>query len=313
VNVFRLLVAKRWAVPAVMLAALWLAVLIGWLIRPSPEDVSAVVSSAQESLAGSDPASAEPQLTRWIELRPVDPEPLRLRMDLRHRIARGKWNVADRLRVMEDALADGNRVLALRPGLIEVRREVAWMALQVGRFAEAEAHCRAGLAANRTDGWISYLLAKALHPQGKRDEAVAALDPVIRSQPKFAEALLLRGVLYREADQPAKAIPLLRQALELNTAPRRECLYQLGLALEAAGQTDEAKRVLAEVDLHSLKGQIEKDRFPHNPAMRVQVAEALIAAGKPADAEKELDAALAEDPTLATALRLKADLRRIAR
>jgi tetratricopeptide (TPR) repeat protein len=96
----------------------------------------------------------------------------------------------------------------------------------------------------------------------------------------------------------------------LNTTPRRECLYQLGLTLEAAGQSDEAKRVLAEVDLLSLKGQIEKDRFPHNPAMRVQVAEALIAAGKHTDAAKELDAALAEDPTFAAAQRLKADLGR---
>jgi tetratricopeptide (TPR) repeat protein len=290
-----------------------LAAGLGGCSRPpdSPEDVEAVVAAVRQALAGPDPAAAEEPLSKWCELRPDDPEPFRLRMDLRHRIARGRWGQADRLRGMDDALADGKRVLELDGGDDAVRREVAWLAVQTGRYAEAEAACRRGLRIAPNDGWLHYLLAKACHPQGKRAEAEAALDPVVKAQPKFADALLLRAVLHREADQPDRAIPLLRQALALDTAPRRECLYQLGLALAAAGQHDEAKRVLAEVDVLSLKGAIAKDHFPNNPAMRVQVAEALLAAGKLDDAGKELDAALAEDPNLGPARRLKAEYRRL--
>jgi tetratricopeptide (TPR) repeat protein len=257
-------------------------------------------------LASPEPAQAVEPLTRWCELDPNNPEPYRLRMHIRHRMALGKWSKSDQLRMMEEAWADGECALALDPAPDEVRREVTWLAILVGRYSTAEAHARRCLASAPNDGWSHYLLAKACHLQGKREEAVRALDPVVKSQPKFADALVLRAMLYREADQPEQAIPLLRQVLTMGTTSRRERLYQLGLALAAAGQSDEAKRVMAEVDLMSLKSAIANDHFPNNPAMRVQIAEAQLAAGNLTDAAKELDAALAEDPDFAPAHRAKA-------
>lgn len=270
------------------------------------DDAEVVAALALAKLGGTDATAAEQYLSRWCELRPAEARPFQFRMDLRHRVARGMVVQADRLRVMETALADGRRVLEIDPANDAVRREVAWLAFQVGQYPDAEAECRRCLTAAPLDGWLNYLLAKVCHAQGKRADAEAAVDPVVRARPDFADALLLRAVLYYEAEQPDRAVPLLRQALVLKGCPRRECLYRLGLALAATGQTEEARKAFAEVDLLNLTGAVTNDHFPNNPAMRVLIAEAMLGVGRLADANAELDAVLAEAPDFAPAHRAKA-------
>ena len=216
------------------------------------------------------------------------------------------WSRADRVRVMDSALADGQRVLELDPSNDAVRREVAWLAVNVGRNADAEAECRRSLTSAPVDPWLNYLLARVLHAQGRRSEAEAILDPVVRAQSGFADALVLRAILYHEADQPGRAVPLLRQALNQKGCPRRDCLYRLGLALAASGQAEEARKVMAEVDLLNLTGAVTNDHFPNNPAMRVQIAEAMLGVGRGSEANAELDAVLADAPDFAPAHRVKA-------
>ena len=269
-------------------------------------DAEAVAAIALAKLGGTDAAAAERYLSRWCELRPAEPRPFQLRMDLRHRTTRGMRVQADRLGMMELAFADGRRVLELDPSNDAVRREVVWLALQVGRPAEAEAECRRSLALAPADPWLHYLHARILHAQGRRPEAEAALDPVVQAQPGFADALLLRATLYHEAGQPDRAVPLLRQALEQKGCPRRDCLYRLGLALAATGREEEARKALAEVELLNLTWAVTNDRFPNNPAMRVQIAEAMLGVGRLAEANAELDAVLAAAPDFAPAHRVKA-------
>jgi Tfp pilus assembly protein PilF len=275
-------------------------------VERDDHDAEAVAALALAKLGGTDAAAAEKYLSRWCELRPREARPFQLRMDLRHRTARGMWSRADRVALMESALADGRRVLELNPTDDAVRREVAWLALTVGRDADAETECRRSLAAAPEDPWLNHLFAKILHAQGRRTEAAAVIDPVVRAQPGFAEALLLRATLYHEADQPSQAVPLLRQALNQKGCPRRDCLYRLGLALAATGDADGARKVMAEVDLLNLTGAVANDHFPNNPAMRVQIAEAMLGVGRSADANAELDAVLAAAPDFAPAHRVKA-------
>ena len=52
------------------------------------------------------------------------------------------------------------------------------------------------------------------------------------------------------------------------------------------------------------------DRFPNNPAMRVQIAEAMLGVGRLAEASAEIDAILAEAPDFAPAHRVKAAVQR---
>ena len=270
-------------------------------------DAEVVAALALAKLGGTDAAAAEQYLSRWCELRPTEARPFQLRMDLRHRTARGKVLHADRHREMEAALADGRRVLELDPANDAVRREVTWLALQVGQYPDAEAECRRSLVVAPFDGWLNYLLAKICHAQGKRAEAEEALEPLVQAQSQFGDALVLRAILYHEAEHPEKAVPLLRQALALKGSPRRECLYRLGLALAATGQADEARKALAEVELLNLTGAVANDHFPNNPAMRVQIAEAMLGVGRLTDANAELDAILSGVPDFAPAHRVKAD------
>jgi Tfp pilus assembly protein PilF len=269
-------------------------------------DVEVLAALAVGKLGGNEPAAADEYLTRWCDLSPREARPYRLRMDLRHRLGRGERGTAERLRLLGRALADGQHVLELEPDNDAVRREVAWLLLGVGRFAEAEQACRTCLTLAPADPWLLYLLATACHAQGNRAEAEAALDPVVRARPRFAEALLLRAVLHREADQPDQAVPLLRQALALDRCPRKDCLHHLGLALASTGREEEARRVMAELQLLSLEESIAHDSFPNNAAMRVQVAEAMLGAGKPEEARAVLVKVLAGDPEFAPAHRVLA-------
>ena len=276
------------------------------VIERDANDAEALAALAVAKLGGTDPAAAEQYLSRWCDLRPTESRPFQLRMDLRHSTARGMKLHADRIRMMDTALADGRRVLELDPSNDAVRREVAWLALNVDRHADAEAECRKSLSVAPSDPWLNYLLARILHAQGRRPEAEAALDPVVQAQPTFADALLLRAILYHEADQPERAIPLLRRALDQKGCPRRDCLYRLGLALAATGQAEEARKALAEVELLNLTNAVMNDRFPNNPAMRVQIAEAMLGVGRLSEANAELDAVLAVAPDFAPAHRVKA-------
>jgi Tfp pilus assembly protein PilF len=269
-------------------------------------DAEVVAALAVVKLGGTDTAAAERYLSRWCELRPEEARPFQLRMDLRHRVSRGMVVVSERVRTMETAFEDGRRVLELEPTNDAVRREVAWLAMSVGRHADAEAECRRSLAASPHDSWLNFLLARVLHVQGKRTEAAEVLDAVVRAKPDFGDALLLRAILYRESDQPAQAVTMLRQALTLKGCPRRDCLYHLGLALAASGQADEARKAMAEVDLLNLTAAVSNDHFPNNPAMRVQIAEAMLGVGRLPEANAELDAVLAGSPEFAPAHRIKA-------
>lgn len=267
-------------------------------------DAEALAALATGAIAAGD-AAAEGYLSRWCELSPREARPWRLRMDLRHRQARSARAEADRARLLGLAAADGRRALELSPEVDEVRREVAWLLLNVGRFADAEAAVRPALARAPDDGWLQYLLARARHGQGDRAGAEALLDDVLARGP-IPEALLLRATLHREAGRPQRAVPLLRQALEQERAPRKDCLYQLGLALAGAGQEAEARRALAELDLLTLQESVTRDGLPATPALRVQIAEAMLGAGRGDEAHAVLDGVLKDDPGNAAAKRLLA-------
>jgi predicted Zn-dependent protease len=98
----------------------------------------------------------------------------------------------------------------------------------------------------------------------------------------------------------------LQQALALERCPRKDCLHQLGLALASLGRHEEARKVMAELELMALEEAVARDRFPSNPAMRVQIAEAMLAAGKLEEARAVLEKVLAEEPDLPAAHRVLA-------
>src|SRR5205823_7878795 len=182
----------------------------------NPNDLEVIRILARGHHTAEQLAEAEPYLTRWCELRPGDAEPYRLRMDVRHKLGglQAATNAEKQSR-LEEALADGRRALELEPDNDPLAQEVIWLYLSSGRFEEAQRECQRRLQRQPGHPWLLYLLAKAYHGQGANGEAQKILDPIVRDQPRFADALLLRAILYREANQPEQAIPLLRQVLAL--------------------------------------------------------------------------------------------------
>jgi predicted Zn-dependent protease len=250
-------------------------------------------------------------------------------MDVRHHRAQAAPNPADEQRGLKEALADGQRALELDPLDDPVAQEVVWLLLQVGRLDEADHLCRHCLRRKPGDPWLTYLLAKIGHARGAAGEARALLEDLLKRYPEFTRGLLLRGVLYNETGEPDKAIPLLRRVTSndrdlLRQAARykeagepdkatpllgqvssryhgREARYQLSLALARTGQVEEARRVLAEVQKENLDRLLISVNDPDTRGVKLQKAEALLAAGKEEEGLRLVAALLEQDPGFAPA------------
>lgn len=266
-----------------------------------PDDLD-VIQALALGLAGTERlGEAEPYLDRWCELRPRDAGPYKQRMDVRHRRARQAPNAADRQRLMEEALADGQRALDLDPPGDDIAPEVVWLLTEVGRFEEADRLCRRCLRRQPDDPWLTYLLARVDRARGAAGEARALLDGLLEQHPRFVQGLLLRAVLSNESGEPDKAVPLLRQVLSLDRSYHREAYYQLSLALARTGQAEEARRALAEVEKDNLNTVLASANNPDTLGVKLQRAEVLLATGREEEAVRLLAALLAEDPGCAPA------------
>lgn len=164
--------------------------------------------------------------------------------------------------------------------------------------------------------------ARALVDQGRARDAVTALLPVDRSDPRVAALL---GVAYYHADDPVRAIdtlaPLISDLLP-DSELRREAVQVLGLSYYIAGRLADALPPLEEtsrwattnIELAQVLGmayiqtrQPEKAREalarafgvdPHAPAARVLAAQMMIRVEFFEMAEAELHGALAANPRL---------------
>jgi tetratricopeptide (TPR) repeat protein len=270
-------------------------------LERDPDDLDAVKALALGHLRAEQLAEAEPYLSRWCTLRPDDTEPFRHRLDARHRRARAVESAADKQRLMEEALTDGQRVLELDPENDAVAQEVVWLLMQVGRFEEADSRCRRCLQRQPNDLWLTYLLAEIDHARGNPAEATALLDKLLGQEPRFPRGLLLRATLHNEAGESDKAIPLLRQVLTLDRANQKEARYQLSLALARTGQAEEARRVMAELQKDNLDKLLADKQNPDSPGSKLQKVEALLATGREEEAFRLLTALLEQDPGLAPA------------
>jgi tetratricopeptide (TPR) repeat protein len=166
----------------------------------------------------------------------------------------------------------------------EARYTLGVMLWQIGRTDDAVAAIRAALAARKDYAEAHYMLGTVLRQQGHTDEALAELRETVRLQPLSAEAQLSIGQILRQkndaagaaaafaeadrlhkrkADEQAAsfavsaglaklaakdlpgAIASFREAVRLDP-DHAQAQYRLGLALQQAGASAEARRHLAE-------------------------------------------------------------------
>lgn len=250
---------------------------------------------------------AEAVLTRWCQVSAGDAEPYRLRMDLRHHQAQlAKPGVA-RQQLLQLALTDARRVLELVPEDEVTAEKVVWLCLANGQFEEADQACQRCRERQPDNPSLVYLHARVCHARGANVEAGMLLDRLLLAYPDFVPALLLRAILHYEADEAAKAIPLLRKVIAGGGESHREARYYLGLALSRAGHVEEARRVLAEVQREQFEKDTRRPGEKDSVAVRVRRAELLLGGNQAEEAMTLLQGILKEDPTCAAAHRLLAN------
>lgn len=127
------------------------------------------------------------------------------------------------------------------PSYGEARHFAVALMYEQQRVAEAEALAREGLAMSRHQGQLAYLLARMLSERGSNQEAVALLD----QQPNLtADGHGLRaGILSQSGD--FKRASQDYQSAAMQQPDNSLWWFGLGVALEALGQPQEARRVYA--------------------------------------------------------------------
>lgn len=271
-----------------------------------PDNVDLLKPLAVGLLGTGNPDEAELVLTRWCQVRPEEAEPYRLRMDLRHHSAQRVKPVAEQQRLKELALADGRRVLELDPDDDSTARKVAWLCLASSRFDDADRVCRRCLGRQPDDPELLYLQARVCHARDANAEAQELLNKLLSRRPQFTPGLLLLAILHYEADEADRAIPLLRRVIAEGGGAHKEARYHLGLALARAGHTEEAHRVLAEVQRDNFEKDTAQPGETESLAVRVRRAELLFGSGRADEALASLQVVLRENPGYAAAHRLLA-------
>jgi predicted Zn-dependent protease len=201
----------------------------------------------------------------------------------------------------EKELADLDRLLEMDPEDVKVRRTALDVAMALGRFPEAESHCRQLLTISTGNKNLRLKLAGIQRSRGNDEVAVQTLDALLRDFPNDARVMLDRGILYTDTGQPELAVILLRQVFERE--PSRQVAYPLFLALTKAGRATEAEQIHTELlrlqDVERANDAIKTQ--PGDPDLHYRQAEGLFQAGHTADGLKLLEALAEKSPNYAPA------------
>lgn len=251
-----------------------------------PELLKAVVQALMAS--GALVADVEPYTARWCAASPDDPAAFRARL-----------STALRLNRHAEALAAGERILALAPD-DTTRAIVADLYLMLGQYDGAAREFARLLDTPITGSdpavraRVLTGLARAEWEQGKRAEAVRHLDQLLAENPTYAPALVLRGTAYYEDGEYAAAVAVLRRVKAADTRDREAALYALARSLDQLGKAAEAKQAFAELAAvqNSARFMSDAQQRPDDMGLQVRAGETLLAAGQPDEARLVLEAAV---------------------
>jgi tetratricopeptide (TPR) repeat protein len=283
-----------------------------------PNDVVIVKALGLGYLVAGRFDEADPFLTRWIQLKPQDAEPLQRRIES-----------CLQQQKTSQAILNVQAILQLQPNDKRGRQILAQLLFIDARFDEAERETDLCLKADPGNREMQYLLARIVQQKGQPAKAIELVDSMIRANPKSGPALALRASLLLDAGQVEPAIELLRgiaadpepdltfggypvtkqwanvvkqlsfiqdrpvqfhkdnqpppntQILAEQSLDRGVIFFQLGQTLARAGRDREAKQVLAEMQLPRAWAlwSADKQRDVNAPLQR-EVVDAYVAAGK---------------------------------
>jgi Tfp pilus assembly protein PilF len=251
-----------------------------------PGDTAVVEALAREYLTRDD-LRAQEYLSRWVALQPDRREAWLARADY-----------YKRRQEHERAYLDTCKAIELSPNDSAQIESAMGLAFSAGRFAESEQLCRRLLGGQPSDPGLRALLAQILRARGDPAGAAAILDQLLAENPRNTRAIFARAILYQENGEPEKAVPMLREILQVDPSRQRTAGYQLSLALEQIGKPEEARKVMQEVrrlqDIEVFRGAIQNQ--PDNLELQVRLARQLLTDGHTQDGLGLLQVVLSRDP-----------------
>ena len=234
------------------------------------------------------------------------------RLDLRARLA-GILALTGRL---DEALAETRAGLALDPKALALRLQEVDVLLRRGDLEAANERIRSMLVEYPADASVALANAQALSLSARPDEAIEVLRGIVAGDPKAAQAHFLLGALLLAKGSPADAVGSLQLAAARlppkSGAPQllAEALLRLGdfgrsvpearRALEADPQNLRTRMILAEAllgsdaatEAESVLRAVKED----SAALHAMLARVLVRRGRLADAQAEIERALALEP-----------------
>ncbi|HLY17512.1 MAG TPA: tetratricopeptide repeat protein, partial [Bryobacteraceae bacterium] len=254
----------------------------------------------------------------------IDPKHAAAQLKLADLLAR-----ANDAATLSDAERRAQEIVTLFPDDVDALNTVALTELRLGRTEQAAAHLEQAL--NRLPGGLesSALLMRARLAQRDTQGAEEALQKCYRKAPQSAELALVMGRFYLVTQRPGPAEEQFRRAIRIN--PRYgAALLDLGITLFHLGRSDEAGRIFQQAAALPGKsyrpayalflletgqrdaaiGELENlaRQDPSDRAARTRLVKTYLAAGRRADADKALAAALAINPRDADALLQRGEL-----
>jgi putative PEP-CTERM system TPR-repeat lipoprotein len=260
-------------------------------LQAHPSNPDALVARAQLELAAGLPATAVRTLESAQSTAPKDWPPAR-RNVARYLQGDGALRVGN----LADAKKASERLSKDAPALIATVLLRARIAKQEGRFEDALVDLQKIAPAAPGNAPVQILLADTLVQARKFEQAQTVLEELVVTSPDSLEARKLLARMYLAKNRPDKIIDLLG-----NASPAQAADPDVQQLMSAAQSVQ--SRAAEAVD--SLQARLLRE--PANSQIKLQLANAYVTNGLPAEALKILDTMpAAENPPLRTRLRLLA-------
>jgi len=199
------------------------------------------------------------------------------------------------------------RALELYPEMTPIRSQLAEMLLTVGRFEESRDHFKGCLDREPRSTAAKVGLGRCHYSLGDLDEAKRLLNEALAEQPRHFSALLTRGKMELDQQNPAAALPFLESAHRIDQH-KLELLVSLANAYRRLGRTESElieTRLLILRKHHAELAKVYEEfaRLPDDARiqerakqMRCEIGTLLYHVGQVDDARSWLVSILAEDP-----------------
>jgi tetratricopeptide (TPR) repeat protein len=140
---------------------------------------------------------------------------------------------------LDEAIAQCQRALEIRPGNAEAHYNLGSAFLQKGRLDEAIVQCQIVLKIRANDADAHYVLGTAFLQEGRLDEAITQCQDALQIKPDYVEARSNLGNALLKKGKVDEAITQYQMALQIKPG-YAEVLFNLGNALLKKGKVDEA-------------------------------------------------------------------------